>query len=99
MRTTYRDIHGTDYFDQVIEEYYNLKRLEKEVTVHNHSWTGYCVALENGQVITGSFRGYAHLFSCIFQSHSRETWYNRVIRFQENPQEMVAIRSQKVRKS
>lgn len=50
-RTIYRDIHGTDYFDQVIEEYYNLKRLEKEVTVHNHSWTGYYVALENGQVI------------------------------------------------
>ncbi|MGT2666437.1 GNAT family N-acetyltransferase [Streptococcus rifensis] len=50
-RTTYQDIHDTDYIDQVIEEYYNLKRLEKEVTVHNHSWTGYYVALENGEVI------------------------------------------------
>lgn len=50
-RSTYQGLYAAEYIEQVIADYYNLERLEKEVTVHDRSWTGYYVALEEDRVI------------------------------------------------
>ncbi|WP_455663192.1 GNAT family N-acetyltransferase [Pradoshia sp.] len=50
-RATYPGLRSEEYIEQVIEEFYNLERIEKEVTEHSRQWGGYFVAVENGQVI------------------------------------------------
>lgn len=50
-RATYPGLRSNDYIEEVVEEFYNLERLEKEVTEISRHWGGYFVAVENGKVV------------------------------------------------
>ncbi|WP_231620377.1 GNAT family N-acetyltransferase [Fictibacillus sp. 26RED30] len=50
-RATYGYLEDEAYVNRVIEEYYNEKRIEKEVTVFTEGWHGYFVAKEDGEVV------------------------------------------------
>lgn len=59
-RATYPDLRSEDYIERVIKEFYNVERIEKEVTEHSLEWGGYFVAVENGQVIGAAGGGMVH---------------------------------------
>lgn len=59
-RATYPDLRSEDYIERVIKEFYNVERIEKEVTEHSREWGGYFVAVENGQVIGAAGGGMVH---------------------------------------
>ncbi|MCA1060340.1 GNAT family N-acetyltransferase [Rossellomorea aquimaris] len=48
---TYRNIYTKEYIERVIEDFYNDKRILKEVTTSDRYWGGYFVAVENDEVI------------------------------------------------
>ncbi|MBH0169948.1 GNAT family N-acetyltransferase [Fictibacillus sp. 18YEL24] len=49
-RATYGYLEDESYVNSVIEEYYNEKRIENEVTEFSENWHGYFVAKEDGEV-------------------------------------------------
>jgi GNAT superfamily N-acetyltransferase len=50
-RATYGYLEDEAYVEQVIEEYYNVNRILKEVTEFSEYWHGYFVAEEEGKVV------------------------------------------------
>ena len=48
---TYTGIRSETYIKRIIKEFYNIARIEKEVTETSRDWGGYIVAVEDGQVI------------------------------------------------
>lgn len=50
-RVTYEEIYTPSYIEKVIEDFYNLERVEKECHNQGASWHGYMVVEEAGQVL------------------------------------------------
>lgn len=50
-RATYGYLEDEVYVNRVIEEYYNERRIETEVTEFSKGWHGYFVAKEEGEVV------------------------------------------------
>ncbi|SDJ77247.1 GNAT family N-acetyltransferase [Sediminibacillus albus] len=48
---TYRKIRSEEYIKRNIKEFYNLERIELEVTETSREWGGYLVAVEENEVI------------------------------------------------
>ena len=61
---TYAHLKDKDYIEGVIKEYYNAERVAKEVQESSHSWNGYFVAVDNGQVIGVGGGGFHNETEC-----------------------------------
>ncbi len=48
---TYGYLEDESYVNSVIEEYYNVNRIENEVTQFSENWHGYFVAKKDGEVV------------------------------------------------
>ncbi|GAA0496488.1 hypothetical protein GCM10008986_24270 [Salinibacillus aidingensis] len=48
---TYGESHSKEWIERVIKDFYNHKRILREVTEFNRDWGGYFVAVENGKII------------------------------------------------
>lgn len=48
---TYENLFTTDYIQKLIERYYNIERIEREIKSIDANWHGYIVAEENGNII------------------------------------------------
>ncbi|MBY5034560.1 GNAT family N-acetyltransferase [Streptococcus gallolyticus] len=55
-RETYKHLHTQDHINMVIEEYYNLQRVQKDVTECSAAWSGYWVA-EEDETVEGCIGG------------------------------------------
>ena len=61
---TYGHLKSKEYIEGVIKEYYNIERVSKEVQTSTHSWNGYFVAVDNGQVIGAGGGGFHNEIEC-----------------------------------
>ena len=57
---TYSDLRSKEYISRIISEYYNLERLQREVTETSREWGGYFVAVEDKEVIGAIGGGMIH---------------------------------------
>ncbi|MDN4606963.1 GNAT family N-acetyltransferase [Sporosarcina highlanderae] len=48
---TYRDLYSGTYIQQLIGKYYNVERIEREITTIDKSWHGYFVAEMAGKIL------------------------------------------------
>lgn len=48
---TYSDLYSRDYIERVIEKFYTVERISKEITETNRVWNGYFVARINEEVV------------------------------------------------
>lgn len=48
---TYRDLYSNDYIERVIEKFYTVERISKEIKDTNRDWNGYFVALLNNEIV------------------------------------------------
>lgn len=48
---TYRHLYSEDYIHKVIQQFYMVERVKKEIIETDRSWNGYFVAEEDGEII------------------------------------------------
>lgn len=48
---TYGHLYSEDYIHKVIQQFYTVERVKKEVIETDRSWNGYFVAIEDGEII------------------------------------------------
>lgn len=48
---TYHEIRSEEYINRIIKEFYNLERIQREITETGREWGGYFVAVEENEVI------------------------------------------------
>ncbi|MEK5069246.1 GNAT family N-acetyltransferase [Sporosarcina sp. FSL K6-1508] len=53
---TYEKLYSEAYLTKLIEQYYNVKRIEQEIVTINEQWHGYFIAEKDG-IIVGAIGG------------------------------------------
>ncbi|WP_281657700.1 N-acetyltransferase [Halobacillus sp. Cin3] len=48
---TYAAIYSEEYLQNVIDEFYNLDRIQKEIVPAGRDWSGYLTALEHDRIV------------------------------------------------
>ncbi len=56
-RNTYAQTHDQEYIERIIQEFYNLERLESELEPSN-SWSGWHVAVDGERVVGATCGGF-----------------------------------------
>lgn len=66
---TYEKLFTKDYIQKLIQQYYNIERIQEEIKSIDSNWHGYIVAEENGKIIgvigggmTDDFTGEVYVF-------------------------------------
>ncbi|WP_249777632.1 GNAT family N-acetyltransferase [Paenalkalicoccus suaedae] len=57
-RHTYPGIIAASHIEKTIKEFYNLERVEREITDVSDAWNGWFVAVDNGQVVGAAGGGF-----------------------------------------
>jgi ribosomal protein S18 acetylase RimI-like enzyme len=48
---TYKKLYSEDYITKLIDQYYNVKRIEQEIVSINEEWHGYFIAEKNREIV------------------------------------------------
>lgn len=48
---TYKKLYSEDYIQRLIEQYYNVQRIEQEIVFISEEWHGYFIAEMNGRIV------------------------------------------------
>lgn len=48
---TYQSLYSDDYIQQIVDQYYNIGRIKKEIILINEQWHGYYVAEKNSKIV------------------------------------------------
>ena len=48
---TYKNLYSHDYIEKVIEKFYTVERIEKEIKQTSKEWNGYFVAVQDNKIV------------------------------------------------
>ena len=48
---TYEKLYSEDYITKLIDQYYNVQRIEQEIVSINEEWHGYFIAETDGKIV------------------------------------------------